>query len=68
MSIACGNQIPSRTVQKGVWLPFEPLQKVIKYPLEQMACGIRELHATPIMLAIYRWENLNLNLKNRDDF
>jgi hypothetical protein len=30
------------------------LQKVIKYPLEQIACGICELHATPIMLAIYR--------------
>ncbi len=24
----------------------------------QIACGIRELHATPIMLAIYRWEIL----------
>jgi hypothetical protein len=54
--IACGNQIPFCTLRKGVWLPHEPLQKVIKYPLEQMACGIRELHATPIMLAIYRWE------------
>jgi hypothetical protein len=30
------------------------LQKVIKYPLEPIACGIRELHALPIMLAIYR--------------
>jgi hypothetical protein len=30
------------------------LQKVIKYPLEQIAGGICELHATPIMLAIYR--------------
>jgi hypothetical protein len=30
------------------------LQKVIKYPLEQIACGICELHATPIMLAMYR--------------
>ena len=27
-------------------------------PRLQIACGIRELHATPIMLAIYRWENL----------
>jgi hypothetical protein len=35
-------------------LPLELLQKVIKYPLEQIACGICELHATPIMLAIYR--------------
>jgi hypothetical protein len=41
-------------LQKGVRLPFERLQKVIKYTLVQMACGIRELHATPTMLAIYR--------------
>jgi hypothetical protein len=29
-------------------------------PRLQIACGIRELHATPIMqyTAIYRWENL----------
>jgi len=27
-------------------------------PRLQIACGIRELHTTPIMLAIYRWENL----------
>jgi hypothetical protein len=27
-------------------------------PRLQIACGIRELHATPIMLAIYRWEIL----------
>jgi hypothetical protein len=39
-------------------LPLEPLQKVIKYPLEQIAGGICELHATPIMLALYRCENL----------
>ncbi len=45
------------TLQKGVWLLLEQLQKVIKHPSEQMACGIRELHATTIMLAIYRWEN-----------
>ncbi len=47
-SIACGNQIPSCTLQKGVWLPLEQLQTVIKYPLEQMACRIRELQAAPI--------------------
>jgi hypothetical protein len=27
-------------------------------PRLQIACGIRELHATPIILAINRWENL----------
>ncbi len=36
-------------------------------PACKFAGGIRELHAAPIMLAIYRRENLNLNLKNRDD-
>jgi hypothetical protein len=51
---ACSIQIPFCTLQKGVYLPLKQLQKVIKYPLDQMACGIRELHATPIMLAIYR--------------
>ncbi len=33
---------------------LEQLQKVIKYPLEQIARGICELYATPIILAIYR--------------
>ncbi len=56
--IACCSRTPSCSLQKGHGLPVELLQKVIKYPLEQIACGIRELHATPIMLAIYRWENL----------
>jgi hypothetical protein len=37
------------------------LQKVIGYSSEPFACGIRELHATPSMAAIYRWENLILN-------
>jgi hypothetical protein len=37
------------------------LQKVIGYPFEPFACGIRELHATPSMSAIYRWENFILN-------
>ncbi len=57
-SIACGSRKPSCTLLKGRWLPLELLLKVIKYPLEQIACGIRELHATPIMIAIYRWEIL----------
>jgi hypothetical protein len=57
-SIACGSRIPSCSLQKGRWLPLELLQKVIKYPSEQIACGIRELHATLILIAIYRWEIL----------
>ena len=56
-SIACGSWIPSCSLQKGRWFPLELLQKVIKYPLEQIASGICELHATPIMFAIYRWKN-----------
>jgi hypothetical protein len=33
------------------------LQKVIGHPFDHFACGICELHATPFMLAIYRWES-----------
>jgi hypothetical protein len=44
-------------LQKSL-IAFRAVAKVIKYPLEQIACGICELHATPIMLAIYCWENL----------
>jgi hypothetical protein len=32
---------------------------IARYPFEQFACGICKLHATPIMFAIYGWENLN---------
>jgi hypothetical protein len=32
-------------------------QMTNRYPLEQIACRIRELHAMPIILALYRWEN-----------
>ncbi len=46
--IACGSRIPSCSLQKGRWFPLELLQKVIKYPLEQIASGICELHATPM--------------------
>ncbi len=31
-------------------MPLELLQKVIKYPLEQIACGIRELHTMPFLI------------------
>jgi hypothetical protein len=33
-------------------------KNVIGYPLDAFACGNRELHASPRMSAIYRWENL----------
>jgi hypothetical protein len=53
---------------KGLLLPFEQLQKVKKHPLEQIACGIHELHASPTMLAIYNWENLISSLKIEASF
>ncbi len=34
------------------------LQKVIRHFFDHFACGICELHATPIISAIYCWENL----------
>jgi hypothetical protein len=34
------------------------LQKVIRHPFDHFACGIHELHATPITSAIYRWGEL----------
>ena len=37
---------------------LEQLQKLIKYPFEQIACGICELHATLKISATYRWEGL----------
>ncbi len=37
-------------------------------PACKFAGGIRELHAAPIKIAIYRWENLNLNKKIETTF
>ncbi len=47
---ACGAPLPFGNLLKG--------QKVIGLPFKHFAGGIRELHAKPIILAIYRWENL----------
>ncbi len=44
------------------------LQKVIGHPFDHFACGICELHATPFMLAIYRWENLIQEKQNGGEF
>jgi hypothetical protein len=42
---------------------FVPVfKKVIGYPLDLFACGNRELHATPRISGIYRWENLISNI------
>ncbi len=38
--------------QKGCWSLLDQLQNVSKYPLEQIACEICELHAKQITLAI----------------
>jgi hypothetical protein len=43
---------------KGLKKLLALLQKVIGHPFDHFAGGICELHATPIILAIYRWENL----------
>jgi hypothetical protein len=32
-------------------------QMTNRYPLEQIACRIREMHAMSIILALNRWEN-----------
>ena len=62
-SIACGSRIPSCSLQKGRWFFLELLRKVIKYPLEQIASGICELHAKPIMFAPL--EELKIETKKR---
>jgi hypothetical protein len=58
---ACGVPLPFTNLLKGLRQLVVLLQKVIGYPFEPFACGICELHATPNMSAIYRWENLILN-------
>jgi hypothetical protein len=56
------NQLPITNLLKGLRQLEVLLQKVIGYPFEPFACGIRELHATPSMsAAIYRWKNIILN-------
>jgi hypothetical protein len=55
---ACGAPLPFGNLLKGLKLLLVLLQKVIGHPFDHFACGICELHATPIMSAIYRWENL----------
>ncbi len=65
--IASGTPFPFDKFQKGLKYLLGLLQKVIGYPVVLFARGIHELQAAPIMLAMYRWENLNLSLKNRDD-
>jgi hypothetical protein len=52
---ACGAPLPFAKLLKGLRQLVVLLQKVISYPFDPFACGNRELHATPIMLAIYRW-------------
>jgi hypothetical protein len=42
----CGAPLPFTSLLKGLRQLVVLLQKVISYPLEPFACGIRELHAT----------------------
>ncbi len=44
------------------------LQKVIGYPFDPFTCGNRELHATPSMSAIQRWENFILKVHKIENF
>jgi hypothetical protein len=57
----CCAPLPFTNLLKGLRELVVLLQKVIGYPFEPFACGIRELHATPSMSAIYRWKNIILN-------
>jgi hypothetical protein len=53
--------LPAACYRVTDWMSLETIAKGNQmtngYPLEQIACGIRELHATPIIFAFYRWEN-----------
>ncbi len=55
---ACGAPLPSSNLLKVLKQLLVLLQKVIGLPFKHFARGIRELHAKPIILAIYRWGNL----------
>jgi hypothetical protein len=55
---ACGAPLPFGNFLKGLKHLLVLLQKAIGLPFKHFAHGIRELHAKPIILAIYRWENL----------
>ena len=61
--IASGKPFPFDKLQKGLKYLLGLLQKVIGHPLVLFARGIQELQAAPIMLAMYRWENLNFKFK-----
>jgi hypothetical protein len=56
--IACGAPLPFGNLLKGLKQLLVLLQKVIGLLFKHFASGIRELHAKPIILAIYCWENL----------
>jgi hypothetical protein len=56
---ACGAPLPLPfgNLLKGLKKLLALLQKVIGHPFDHFACRICELHAKPIISAIYRWEN-----------
>jgi hypothetical protein len=55
---ACGAPLPFGNLLKGLKQLLVLLQKEIGFPFKHFAHGIRELHAKPIILAIYCWEKL----------
>jgi hypothetical protein len=53
-----GAPFPFGNLLKGLKQLLMLLQKVTGLPFKHFESGIRKLHAKPIILAIYRWENL----------
>jgi hypothetical protein len=51
---------------KGCLIAFRAIAKGYQIPFRENACGIRELHATPIMLE--KKENYILSFKKRSKF
>jgi hypothetical protein len=44
---------------------YKLLQEIIKYPVEQFACGIRKRHAMPIMVCNILLGELKLSIKQK---
>jgi hypothetical protein len=55
---ACGAPLPFGNLLRGLKYFLVLLQKLISNLFRHFACRIHELHAKPIITAIYRWENL----------
>jgi hypothetical protein len=53
-----GAPLPFGNLLKGLKQLLMLLQTVIALPFKNFESGICKLHAKPIILAIYRWENI----------